>query len=111
MSDETKAIITLCSALYSQIDEKWVAVIIREKGFYFGAKKIETDEMFDYIFYAIFTTYLENGDNGEQALYSAIKSAIEQYHAEYKPRGSLLWKIMLKIIQAIATRRSGQVKS
>lgn len=111
MSDETKAIMTLCSALYSQIDEKWVAVIIREKGFYFGTKKIETDEMFDYIFHTIFTTYLDNGYNGEQALCSAIKSAIEQYHAEYKPRGSLLWEIMLKIIQAIATRRSGQVKS
>lgn len=43
--------------------------------------------MFDYIFHTIFTTYLDNGYNGEQALCSAIKSAIEQYHAEYKPRG------------------------
>lgn len=39
MSDETKSIMTLCRVLYSQIDEKWVAVIIGEKGFYFGIKK------------------------------------------------------------------------
>ena len=39
MSDETKAIMTLCNALYSQIDEKWVAVIIGEKGFYFWNQK------------------------------------------------------------------------